>query len=75
MYEIHLIIRGSLTDTLRRGLVTRMDHMGLRHAIRAGTELCSLGTKRPSFQAFVDGIRVKGLTAALQERDAPFGNY
>ena len=50
--------------------------MGLRPAIRAGTELCALGTKQPSF-AGVHRARCapKGLTAALQERDEPFGDY
>ena len=33
-----------------------------RHSIRAGTELCSLGTKQPSFQEFIEGMRAKGLT-------------
>jgi enoyl-CoA hydratase len=59
----------------KRTVHRAMDHMGLRHSIRAGTELCSLGTKQPSFQEFIEGMRAKGLTAALQERDAPFGDY
>lgn len=59
----------------KRTVHRAMDHMGLRHSIRAGTELCSLGTKQPSFHEFVDGMRAKGLTKALQERDAPFGDY
>ena len=59
----------------KRTVHRAMDHMGLRNSIRAGTELCSLGTKQPSFQEFVQGMRTKGLTKALQERDAPFGDY
>jgi enoyl-CoA hydratase len=59
----------------KRTVHRAMDHMGMRHAIRAGTELCALGTKQPSFVEFVEGMRSKGLTAALQERDEPFGDY
>ncbi len=59
----------------KRTVHRAMDHMGIRQAIRAGTELCSLGTKQPSFELFIEEMRTKGLTAALQERDAPFGDY
>jgi enoyl-CoA hydratase len=59
----------------KRTVHRSMDIMGLRSAIRSGTELCALGTKQPSFQAFIEEMRTKGLTAALQERDEPFGDY
>jgi enoyl-CoA hydratase len=59
----------------KRTVHRAMDIMGLRSAIRSGTELCALGTKQPSFQAFIEEMRTKGLTAALQERDEPFGDY
>ncbi len=49
--------------------------MGLRAAIRSGTELCALGTQQASFQEFIEGMRAKGLTKALQDRDEPFGDY
>jgi enoyl-CoA hydratase len=49
--------------------------MGLRAGIRAGTELCALGTHTKTMHNFVNASREKGLTAALQERDAPFGDY
>ena len=52
-----------------------MDIMGLRTAIRAGTELCALGTHQRSMQEFVGKIAEKGLTAALHERDSAFGDY
>ena len=52
-----------------------MEIMGLRAAIRAGTELCALGTKQESFRAFVEGELPQGLTGALSRRDAPFGDY
>src|SRR3954451_16182433 len=59
----------------KRTVHRSMDIMGLRAAIRSGTELCALGTKQPSFQAFIEEMRTKGLTSALQERDEPFGDY
>jgi enoyl-CoA hydratase len=59
----------------KRTVHRAMDIMGLRAAIRSGTELCALGTKQPSFEAFIEEMRTKGLTAALQERDEPFGDY
>ena len=59
----------------KRTVHRAMDHMGIRHAIRAGTELCALGTKQPSFVEFLERMRSKGLTRALQERDEPFGDY
>jgi enoyl-CoA hydratase len=52
-----------------------MDAMGMRAGIRAGTELCALGTHTKALRAFVDSIQEKGLTGALSERDAPFGDY
>jgi len=49
--------------------------MGLRAAIRSGTELCALATHQRSFHEFIDEMRTKGLTKALQDRDEPFGDY
>ena len=49
--------------------------MGLRAGIRAGTELCALGTHTKTMRKFIGAAREKGLTDALQERDAPFGDY
>ena len=51
-----------------------MEVMGLRTAIRAGTELCALGTKQETMYKFIAEMR-QGLTAALQHRDEPFGDY
>ena len=54
----------------KRTVHRAMDAMGMRTAIRAGTELCALGTKQESFLAFIERIDAKGLKDALQERDA-----
>ena len=59
----------------KRTVHRAMEVMGLRTAIRSGTELCALGTRQASFEVFLDKMRTQGLTAALQERDQPFGDY
>lgn len=63
----------------KRTVHRAMEVMGLRTAIRAGTELCALGTHQRSFEEFVRGARGQGdgggLTEALQRRDEPFGDY
>jgi enoyl-CoA hydratase len=59
----------------KRAVHRAMDIMGMRAAIRAGTELCTLATHQRSFRHFVEEEIPKGLTRALQARDAPFGDY
>src|SRR6476646_4129430 len=46
----------------KRTVHRAMDAMGLRAAIRAGTELCALGTKTATFDDFIDKMRNEGLT-------------
>jgi enoyl-CoA hydratase len=52
-----------------------MEIMGLRAAIRSGTEMCALATHQRSFREFIDKMQTNGLTKTLQERDEPFGDY
>ena len=59
----------------KRAVHRQMDAMGLRAGIRAGTELCALGTTTNAMRNFIGAARDKGLTTALQERDAPFHDY
>ena len=59
----------------KRVVHRQMDAMGLRAGIRAGTELCALGTHTEAMRKFIGAARERGLTNALQERDAPFGDY
>jgi enoyl-CoA hydratase len=59
----------------KRTVHRAMDAMGLRQAIRAGTDLCALAIHQPTMKAFISKVRSEGLTTALQERDAPFGDY
>ncbi|HEY6471659.1 MAG TPA: enoyl-CoA hydratase-related protein, partial [Acidimicrobiales bacterium] len=61
---------------LNKRIVHRgMEVMGLRTAIRVGTELCALGTHQKSLQEFVRRSQEQGLTAALDQRDGAFGDY
>jgi enoyl-CoA hydratase len=59
----------------KRVVHRQMDAMGMRAGIRAGTELCALGTHTKAMRQFIGAARDKGLTGALQERDAPFHDY
>jgi enoyl-CoA hydratase len=65
-------------DVLRlnkRAIHRQMEVMGLRTGIRAGTELCALGTHTQSMADFVADIQSDGLTGALDRRDSKFGDY
>jgi enoyl-CoA hydratase len=64
-----------LVQLNKRVVHRQMEIMGLHTGIRAGSELCALGTHSPSLAAFLKKTREKGLTDALQERDTPFGDY
>ena len=63
-----------LVQLNKRAVHRQMEIMGFRTALRAGTEICALGTHQKSFHEFIGKMR-QGLTQALQERDAPFGDY
>src|SRR6478736_6471808 len=64
-----------LVQMNKRVVHHQMDIMGLRAGIRAGTELCALGTHANAMREFLGATQKEGLTGALQERDAPFGDY
>lgn len=68
------LVPPDLTQLNKRVVHRGMEVMGLRSAIRVGTELCALGTKQESMWAFLGEMR-EGLTDALQHRDEPFGDY
>jgi enoyl-CoA hydratase len=59
----------------KRTVHRAMDVMGLRAAIRSGTELCALGIHQKGMKDFVTDAHEHGLTAALSHRDEPFGDY
>lgn len=64
-----------LVQLNKRVVHRQMEIMGLHTGIRAGSELCALGTHQKSLHAFMAKVQEQGLTAALQERDQPFGDY
>jgi enoyl-CoA hydratase len=59
----------------KRVVHRQMEIMGLHTGIRLGSELCALGTHQKSLHEFIERVQKQGLTSALQERDAPFGDY
>ncbi len=59
----------------KRVVHRQMEIMGLHTGIRAGSELCALGTHQKSMHEFMANAGKKGLTKALQERDSTFGDY
>ena len=59
----------------KRVVHRQMEVMGMRTGIRIGTELCALGTHQRSLREFVANTQKQGLTQALSQRDAPFGDY
>jgi enoyl-CoA hydratase len=59
----------------KRVVHRQMDAMGMRAGLRAGTELCALGTHTNAMRAFLARIQQDGLTGALSERDRPFDDY
>jgi enoyl-CoA hydratase len=56
----------------KRTVHRAMDHMGMRQALRAGTELSIVATHTEGFREFISSTRQRGLTAALNIRDEPF---
>jgi enoyl-CoA hydratase len=51
-----------------------MEAMGMRAAIRAGTDMQALGFHQRSSRQYMAKL-AEGVTAALTERDRPFGDY
>ncbi len=64
-----------LVQINKRLVHRQMEMMGIRAGIRAGTELCALGTHTKSLRDFVAKAQSEGLTKALDDRDAKFGDY
>jgi enoyl-CoA hydratase len=67
-------IPSELQQINKRSVHRAMDIMGVRAAIRAGTELQALAFHQPASLAYRAEIR-KNLGRALKERDTPFGDY
>jgi enoyl-CoA hydratase len=74
MAERIALVPPDLVQLNKRVVHRGMEVMGLRTAIRTGTELCALGIHQRSMHEFLSEMRT-GLTSALQHRDEPFGDY
>jgi enoyl-CoA hydratase len=65
-----------LAQMNKRLVHRQMDAMGMRAGLRAGTELCALGTHTQAMADFLQArVDKGGLTGALQARDERFGDY
>ena len=66
--------KNSSTDRLPRSVHRAMEIMGIRAAIRAGTEIQALATTTQSSREYMKQF-TKGVTHALSVRDKAFGDY
>ncbi len=70
------MVPSDLAQLNKRTVHRAMEVMGLRTAIRSGTELCALGMHTASMARFMSEARSEGgLTGALTSRDERFGDY
>jgi enoyl-CoA hydratase len=67
-------IPADVLEINKRTVHRAMARMGMRDALRAGTELSALAVHTAGFQAFITAAREQGLTTALTDRDAAFGD-
>ncbi|MEY2995695.1 MAG: hypothetical protein RLZ86_94 [Actinomycetota bacterium] len=59
----------------KRAAHRAMEVMGIRAGIRATAEIQALGFHQRSSKEYMSSFATKGVTAALSERDASFGDY
>ncbi len=59
----------------KRAAHRAMEAMGIRTGIRATAEIQALGFHQRSSKEYMSSFATKGVTAALSERDADFGDY
>jgi enoyl-CoA hydratase len=59
----------------KRAAHRAMDVMGIRAGIRATAEIQALGFHQQPSRDYMRSFATKGVTAALSERDAAFGDY
>jgi enoyl-CoA hydratase len=67
-------IPSDLQQLNKRSVHRAMEIMGMRAALRAGTEIQTLGFHTKSTREYLKSF-AKGVTHALDERDAAFGDY
>ena len=59
----------------KRAAHRALEAMGIRAGIRATAEIQALGFHQKSSKEYMGSFAAKGVTAALSERDAAFGDY
>jgi enoyl-CoA hydratase len=59
----------------KRAAHRAMEAMGIRTGIRATAEIQALGFHQRSSMDYMQSFATKGVTAALSQRDAAFGDY
>mmetsp|Transcript_117938 Transcript_117938/g.251895 ORF Transcript_117938/g.251895 Transcript_117938/m.251895 type:complete len:305 (-) Transcript_117938:53-967(-) len=59
----------------KRAVHRQMEAMGIRNGLRTGTELQALATYTRTTQKWLGSLVKQGLSKALSERDAEFGDY
>ena len=67
-------VPGDLQQLNKRSVHRAMEIMGMRAAIRAGTEIQALGFHQRSSREYLKKLAA-GLKQALDDRDQPFGDY
>ncbi len=67
-------VPSDLQQLNKRSVHRAMEVMGLRAAVRAGTEIQALGFHQRASREYLKSFS-KGVTQALDERDAGFGDY
>jgi len=69
------MIPSDLQQLNKRSVHRAMEIMGMRAALRAGTELQALGFHQRSSRAYLQELAKGGVTRALDRRDGQFGDY
>ena len=59
----------------KRSVHRAMEIMGMRTALRAGTEIQAMGFHQRSAKAYLKSLVTDGVTKALDARDGKFGDY
>jgi enoyl-CoA hydratase len=67
-------IPSDLQQLNKRSVHRAMEIMGMRTALRAGTEIQALGFRQRASQEYLKSL-ARGVTRALDERDGAFGDY
>ncbi len=68
-------VPGDLLALNKRTVHRAVEAMGMRAGVRATTELQALGLHQRSSKEYMPKLRSHGVKGAVEDRDAPFGDY